>query len=170
VPHGLAIGAGSSGIRHLEATMKVRGPIAAVAALALIGGGAALALPAAASTTASTSKTHTLKFISVTGKAVNFTKANFGQEDTDVTAKGKLVGFDTLNISVNAKTGKGAILVTVDASGGFLIGVLPVSGGKILPGQITGGIGVYKDAFGSIVTKSLNKPGTRTAVTIKYTT
>jgi hypothetical protein len=148
--------------------MKVRTLIAAGAAVALLGGGAALALPAAASTGGS--KTHTLKFISVTGKAVTFTKTNSGQSDTDVNSKGKTVGFDTLNISFNPKTSKGSILVTVDASGGFLIGVLPVSKGKILTGVITGGIGTYKDAFGSIVTKNLNKPGTRTAVTIKYTT
>jgi hypothetical protein len=148
--------------------MKVRTLIAAGAAVALLGGGAALALPAAASTGGS--KTHTLKFISVTGKAVTFTKTNAGQSDTDVNSKGKTVGFDTLNISVNPKTGKGSILVTVDASGGFLIGVLPVSKGKILTGQITGGVGAYKDAFGSIATRNLNHAGTRIAVAIKYTT
>jgi hypothetical protein len=148
--------------------MKVRGPIAAVAAAALLaGGGAALALPAAAPTA---SKTHTLKFISVTSKTVTFAKTNSGQQDTDVNSKGKTVGFDTLNISVNPKTGKGSILFTVDASGGFLIGVLPISKGKVLTGVVTGGVGTYKDAFGSIATKNLNHAGTRTAVTIKYTT
>jgi hypothetical protein len=147
--------------------MKVRASIAAVAATALLGGGTALALPAAASTS---SGTHTLKFISVTKKTVDFAKTNSGQQDTDVNSKGKTVGFDTLNISVNPRTRKGSILFTVDAKGGFLIGVLPINKGKLLPGIVTGGVGSYKDAFGSITTKKLNKAGTRTSVTIKYTT
>jgi len=149
--------------------MKVRTSIAAAitAAALLGGGGAALALPAAASTG---SGTHTLKFISVTRKTLTFTKTDSGQQDTDVNSKGKTVGFDMLNISVNPKTGKGSILVTIDAKGGFLIAVLPTSKGKILPGLVTSGVGIYKDAFGSIVTKSLNKAGTRTSVSISYTT
>jgi hypothetical protein len=149
--------------------MRARTSItAAIAAAALVGGaGAALALPAGAS---ADSVTHTLKFTSVTTKTVSFAKSDSGVQDTDVNSKGKAVGFDTLNISVNAKTGTGTVLVTVDANGGFLIGYLPISKGKIGPGLITGGVGTYKGAFGSIVTKSLNASGTRTAVTISYHT
>jgi hypothetical protein len=155
--------------------MKVRTSIAAVSAAALLAGTGAIAIPAFASTasTASTARAdaaHTLKFTSVTKKTVNFSKTNVGQQDTDVNAKGKTVGFDQLNISVNPKTGKGSILVTIDAKGGFLIGVLPLTSSKTLKGIITGGVGSYKDAFGSITAKALNKAGTREAVTITYTT
>jgi hypothetical protein len=147
--------------------MKARTFVAAVSAAALLGGGAAaLALPAAAN---ADNVSHTLKFISVQKSTVTFGKANSGQQDTDVNSKGKTVGYDTLNIQVNSK-GKGQILFTVDAPNGFLIGVLPVNKGKVLPGLITGGIGIYKDAFGSITTKNLNTAGTRTAVTITYHT
>jgi hypothetical protein len=161
--------------------MKVRTSIAAVSAAALLAGTGAIAIPAFASTastastaraanSASTSASHTLKFTSVTKKTVDFSKTNVGQQDTDVNAKGKTVGFDQLNISVNPKTGKGSILVTIDAKGGFLIGVLPLTSSKTLKGIITGGVGSYKDAFGSITAKALNKAGTREAVTITYTT
>jgi hypothetical protein len=161
-----AIGAGE-GMKQAEVFMKARTFIAAVAAAALLGGGgAALALPAAAN---ADSVNHTIKFISVKKSTVTFGKANSGQADTDVNSKGKTVGFDMLNFQVNSK-GNGQIQVTVDASEGFLIGFLPVSKGKVQPGLITGGIGIYKGAFGSITTKSLNASGTRTAVTITYHT
>jgi hypothetical protein len=147
--------------------MKVRRSIAAVAAAALLGGGGAIALPAIAS---AGSVTHMLKFTSVTKSSLAFTKTNTGQQDTDVNSKGKTVGFDMLNSTVNTKTGTGTILVTVNASGGFLIGYLPVTKGKLGAGTITGGVGAFKDAFGSITAKLLNKAGTKVAVTISYHT
>jgi hypothetical protein len=147
--------------------MKARRSVAAVAAAALLGGGGAIALPAIAS---ATSVNHTLKFTSVTKSSLAFTKTNTGQQDTDVNSKGKTVGFDMLNSTVNTKTGNGTILVTVDASGGFLIGYLPITKGKLGAGTITGGVGAYKDAFGSISAKLLNKAGTKVAVTITYHT
>jgi hypothetical protein len=147
--------------------MKVRRSIAAVAAAALLGGGGAIALPAIAS---AGSVTHTLKFISVTKNSVAFSKSNTGQQDTDVNSKGKTVGFDMLNSTVNTKTGNGTILVTVNASGGFLIGYLPVAKGKLGAGTVTGGVGAFKGAFGSISAKLLNQAGTRVSVTISYHT
>ncbi len=147
--------------------MKVRASIAAVSATALLGGAGAIAIAATASADITS---HTLTFISVTGKTVSFSKTNFGQQDTDVNSKGKIVGFDMLNITVNPKTGKGTILATVDAKGGFLIGVLPFSNSKTLHGLVTGGVGTFKGASGTIVTKALNKAGTRIAVTITYHT
>jgi hypothetical protein len=147
--------------------MKVRTPLAAVIAAALLCGTGAVAFPAAAS---SAGGTHTLKFIAVTTSTVTFSKTDTGRQDTDVTSKGKTVGFDTVNITVNPKTGKGTILETVNASGGFLIAALPLSKLKTLTGIVTGGVGTFKDAFGSIVTTALNKARTRTAVTITYHT
>jgi hypothetical protein len=71
---------------------------------------------------------------------------------------------------VNPKTGKGTILESINASGGFMIAALPLYKRKTLTGIVTGGVGTFKDAFGSIVTKALNKAGTRTMVTITYHT
>ena len=89
---------------------------------------------------------------------------------TDVNSKGKTVGFDTLNIVLSPATGKGTILETINAKGGLMIAALPLSKNKTLSGLVTGGVGAFKDAFGSIVTKALNKSGTRTGVTITYHT
>ena len=147
--------------------MKVRYSIAAVATAALLCGTGALTFPAAAS---SAGGTRTLKFIAVTTNTVTFSKTNTGRQDTDVNSKGKTVGFDTQNIVASSKTGKGTILETVNASGGLLIAALPVTKSKTNNGLVTGGVGTFKDAFGSISTKALNKSGTRTAVTITYHT
>lgn len=146
--------------------MKVRSLIAAVSAAALLSGSGAIAIAAAAS---ADTTSHTLKFISVTGKMVAFSKTNAGQQNTDVNSKGKVVGFDMLNITVNPKTGKGTILATVDANGGFLIGVLPLSTSKTLHGVVTGGVGAFKGASGTIVATP-NKAGTRVTVTVTYHT
>ena len=105
----------------------------------------------------------------MTEKTVVFSKTDIGKQDTDFNGKGKIVGFDMLNIKVNPKTGKGTILMTVNARSGFLIAALPTRKGKTNSGVVTSGVGTFKDAFGSIVTKNLNKAGTRVSVTIKYT-
>jgi hypothetical protein len=147
--------------------MKIRTSIVAVIAVALLCATGAIALPAAASASGGT---HTLKFIAVTTKTVVFSKTNTGRQDTDVNSKGKTVGFDSLNIVVNPKTGKGTILESINASGGFMIAALPLYKRKTLSGIVTGGVGTFKGAFGSIVTTALNKAGTRTMVTITYHT
>jgi hypothetical protein len=147
--------------------MKLRTSIAAVTTAALLCGAGALTFPAAAS---SAGGTHTLKFIAITTSTVDFSKTDTGRQDTDVNGKGKTVGFDTVNITVNPATGKGTILETVNAKAGFMIAALPLQKRKTLSGIVTGGVGTFKDAFGSIVTKTLNKAGTRTAVTITYHT
>ena len=70
--------------------MKVRTSIAAVAAAALVGTGAFM-LPAIAAS--ARPATHTLQFISVTKASVNFSASTGAQQDTDVNAKGKVVGY-----------------------------------------------------------------------------
>ena len=63
----------------------------------------------------------TLKFISVQKASVNFGKTAFGQQDTDVNAAGKTIGFDMLYITaVSATTGK--VNITGNLNGGFLYG------------------------------------------------
>jgi hypothetical protein len=153
----------------MEEDMKVRGAIAALSTAALVGGGT-LAVGFAAGASATTA-THTLKLISVQEKTLPVAKNNVLEQDKDVTHKGKLVGFDVLNFKFNLKTHKGTVLVALDLKGGMLFAVAPVSmsGGKIT-GTVTGGVGVFKDATGTLVAKNLNKSGTRTGLTITYTT
>ena len=73
--------------------MKVRRSIVAAGAAAVLGTTGALALPAMAS---ANSATHTLKFISVQKASVGFTRSTGANQDTDVNAAGKTVGFDMI--------------------------------------------------------------------------
>jgi hypothetical protein len=154
--------------------MKARSYIAATAAAGLIGTGAFL-LPAAASTQqpgstqqpACNCSLHTLKFISLTKNNVAFSKYSGGQQDTDVTSKGKVIGFDQLNITFNPKTGRGRGNFTFDYKGGFIYGTLR-AGTSGATGRLTGGTGRYAHVTGTLVARDLNAAGTRTAVTLKY--
>ena len=148
--------------------MNIRTSIIAAGAAVVLGTTGALVLPAVAS---AHSTTHTLKFISVTKTSIMFTKATGGQQDTDVNSAGKTVGFDMLYFkSVSATTGN--VNVTVDTTGGFLYGTLTVNfkTGAISNGKVTGGTGSFAGATGTIKAKNLNPAGTRTAVTITYST
>ena len=147
--------------------MKIRTSIIAAGAAIALGTTGALVLPAVAS---AHSASTTLKFISVQKASVTFSKTAFGQQDTDVNAAGKTVGFDMLYFTaVSATTGN--VNVTVDTTGGFLYGTLTVNfkTGAISNGKVTGGTGSFVGATGTIKAKNLNKAGTRTAVTITYT-
>jgi hypothetical protein len=66
----------------------------------------------------------------------------------------------------------GAINLTVDTSGGFLYGTgtINLKTGAFSNGMVTGGTGSFTGATGTIKAKNLNKAGTRTAVTITYST
>jgi hypothetical protein len=148
--------------------MNIRTSIIAAGAAVVLGTTGALVLPAVAS---AHSTTHTLKFISVTKQSIMFTTATGGQQDTDVNSAGKTVGFDMLYFkSVSATTGN--VNVTVDTTGGFLYGTLTINfkTGAISNGKVTGGTGSFAGATGTIMAKNLNPAGTRTAVTIIYST
>jgi hypothetical protein len=144
--------------------MKVRKSIVAAGAAVVLGTTGALVLPAVAS---ASSATHTLKFISVTKTSVQFTKTTIGQQDTDVNAVGKTVGFDMLYITFTSAT-TAAVNVTGDFSGGFLYGTgtINMKTGAFSNGKVTGGTGAFKGATGTIKTKTISK--TKTAVTIVY--
>jgi hypothetical protein len=144
--------------------MKLRTSLAAIGAAAALGTMGALALPAVAATAAS--GTQTLKFISVTDKSVPLTKTSGAQQDTDVNAAGKTVGFDTLYFAATA----GIVNATFDTTGGFLYGTFDfnVKTGATTNGKVTGGTGAFARATGTIKLKNLNAAGTRTAVTITY--
>jgi hypothetical protein len=145
--------------------MKVRRSIAAAGAAVVLGTTGALALPALAS---ANTATHTLKFISVQKSSVGFGKTAGANQDTDVNAAGKTVGFDMIYFTATSATG-GTINVTVDTSGGFLYGTGTITNNGVFSnGKVTGGTGSFKGATGTITAKDLNKAGTRTAVTIIY--
>jgi hypothetical protein len=147
--------------------MKIRTCIAAVGATALVGTGA-FVIPALAS---ASSTTHTLKFISVSGKSAMFTKATGGSQDVDVNAKNKIIGFDEIYFAATSATSAN-VNVTLDTAGGMLYGTFKLNfkTGAITNGKVTGGTGAFKGAKGTIAAKSLNAKGTRTAVTVKYHT
>ncbi len=148
--------------------MKIRTSLAAAGAAVVLSTTGALMLPAVAS---AHSASTTLKFISVTKASTVFGKTSGGQQDTDVNAAGKTVGFDMLYFTaVSATTGN--LNITVDTTGGFLYGTATVNfkTSAISNGKVTGGTGSFTGATGTIKAKNLNKPGTRTAVTITYST
>ena len=148
--------------------MKVRTSIAAVAAAALVGTGAFM-LPAVAAS--ARPATHTLQFISVTKASVNFSASTGAQQDTDVNAKGKVVGYDMLYFKIVSRT-TAVVNITGAGEGGMLYatGKVNLNTGAFSNGKVTGGTGAFKGATGTITAKNLNKAGTRTAVKIVYHT
>ena len=148
--------------------MKIRTAIATASAVALISGGGAFAFATAASASGAT---HTLKFISEQVNTASLSKTSEAVQNKDVTSKGKLIGFDELNIVFNTKTGKASAIVAVDLNGGLLFGAFTLSSSSsTIHGVVTGGLGAFKGASGTILAKFLNKAGTKTAVTVTYHT
>jgi hypothetical protein len=146
--------------------MKVRRSIVAAGAAVVLGTTGALVLPAVAS---ASSATHTLTFISVQKTSVMFTKATGANQDTDVNAAGKTVGFDMIYFAATSAT-SAAVNITGDFSGGFLYGTgtLNFKTSAFSNGKVTGGTGAFKGATGTIKAKAISK--TKTAVTITYST
>lgn len=145
---------------------KMRTLIASVGAAGLLTTVGALLVPAGASAHA---VTHTLKFTSVEGKSIMFSKRTGAQQDRDVNKAGKLIGFDELyfKASLNGRTATDD--ATLDIKGGFIYAVVVfnfVKGSG--QGKVTGGTGVFKGVTGTISAKFLNSAGSRTAVTITY--
>jgi hypothetical protein len=144
--------------------MKLRTSLAAAGAAVVLGTAGALVLPAIAS---ANSATHTLKFTAVQKATVSFTKTTGANQETDVNAAGKTVGFDMIYFAATSAT-SGAVNITVDTTGGFLYGTATVSvkTGAITNGKVTGGTGSFAGATGTIKAKSISR--TKTAVTITY--
>jgi hypothetical protein len=147
--------------------MKIRTSIAAAGAAVVLGGAGALALPAVASASAAT---HTLKVTAVVTAQTVFSKGIAGQAENDLNSAGKIVGFDVAYIVVNPQTGTGSGNLTLDTSGGLLYGTLKLTSSPVIHGTVTGGTGAFQGATGTIIGKALNTSGTRTAITITYTT
>jgi hypothetical protein len=144
--------------------MKVRSLVTALGATALLGGTCAVAVPALASTQVIT---HTLKFTSVTEQSLTLSKSAGAQQDKDLNAQGKIIGFDELYVAFTFATGNATGHVAVVTKGGILYGQLKLTQTSI-SGRVTGGTGKFAGARGTISAHNLNKAGTRTAVTIRY--
>jgi hypothetical protein len=144
--------------------MKIRTSIAAAGAAAVLAGTGAVLLPAVAS---AHSTTHTLKFTAVTLKSASFSQTAGGSAEKDVNSAGKIIGFDVINIRFDPTTHKPSAGVTLSLNGGFLYGTLKLTNNPVIHGTVTGGTGIFKGATGTITG---NQSGTRTAVTITYTT
>ncbi len=145
--------------------MKLRTCLAAAGVAAVFGTGA-LVLPAVAS---ASSATHTLSFTAVQKASVMFTKTTGANQETDLNAAGKTIGYDLIYFAATSPT-SGAVNITVDSNGGFLYGTATVSirTGAITNGKVTGGTGSFAGATGTIKAKAIS--GTKHAVTITYST
>jgi hypothetical protein len=141
---------------------------AAVASAAAVGLAVITPLVASAHVAAPAVTKHVYSFTSLTKAQVQYGRTGGAQQDTDVNAKGKTIGFDTLSFAFNPMTGKGTLTGTVVMSGGFLYLTGPLSNGATTKGSVTGGTGALKGTKGTFVAKNLNAAGTKTAVTITY--
>ena len=147
--------------------MKIRTSIAAAGAAAVLAGAGAVMLPAVAS---AHSTTHTLKFTAVQLSSTQFSQTTGGSAEKDINGAGKIIGFDAIHITANPTTHQPtAGSVALSTNGGFLYGTLKFTNNPVIHGTVTGGTGTFKGATGTITGKS-NQSGTRTAVTITYTT
>ena len=132
------------------------------AAVVVVAGGLLLPAVASGSTTS-----HTLKFTAVTQRQANFSKTSFGEDEVDL-QHGKVIGFDVINGTLDPMTHTATGRVALSTRGGLLYGKLRFSNGPITHGTVTGGTGRFKGATGTILGKSLNKSGTRTAVVVHW--
>jgi hypothetical protein len=126
-----------------------------------------LALPAAASAHPAT---RTLQVTAVLTSQTAFSKTTAGRAENDLNSAGQIIGFDVAYVVVNPQTRTASGNVTFDTSGGLLYGTLTFTSSPVTHGTVTGGTGAFRGATGTIVGKALNQSGTRTAVTITYTT
>jgi hypothetical protein len=145
--------------------VKFRTSIAVAGAAPSLGAGVSI-LPAGASTD---SVMHELRFTSVPSKTVAYSKTTGAVSGTDLGQGGKVIGFYTLNFTLDHETGAISSHVAVDTQGGFIYGALSSSSsGQMSYGRVTGGTGAFRGARGTFAVKKLDQ-NSRTAVTIRYT-
>ena len=151
--------------------MRIRAIIGA-GAVAVLGATVAALVPLAANAqpAAPAAKVHTLAFISVSNKSVTFSKNAGGGSDVDVNAKGKVIGEDVVYFSFNPKTNVGTVSAAGTISGGILLLTGTTTNGLTFKGTVVGGTEGFKHAKGTWTGKNLNAAGTKTLITVKYTT
>jgi hypothetical protein len=143
--------------------MKIRSSIMAAAAVVLLGGTGALALPAVAG---AHSATTTLKFTAVRSKVVSWLDINsFAYKETDRDSTGAVVGFDVVYFQ-NQSCCSVSANVAFAIKGGLLYGSFDWSGGPITNGKVTGGTGVFQGVTGTIT--GTTNDLTRIRFTITY--
>jgi hypothetical protein len=136
--------------------MNTRTSVAAMgAAAALATGGFLLALPASAS-----SATHTLKFTADTKSQHNLGKSGGVSFDHDLSAGGKVIGYDVVTF-VSQSGGD----VAVGLNGGMIYAHLEFSSSGAVTGKVTGGVGKYAHAAGSVKGVAISKNKTKVTVT-----
>jgi hypothetical protein len=157
--------------------MKIRRSIAAAgtAAVLVLGGTAALLVPAAASAADAThtpTHTHTLTVSVVLENSVTFPTTTSGtpylEQDTVFNSAGETVGFDNeyLNFTTNTSASGN---VTLAINGGILYGTLVTTDGvQTISGRVTGGTGAFAGATGRFAGKALTP--TKGIVTLTYRT
>jgi hypothetical protein len=137
--------------------MKTRTSLAAVGvATVLAGGGALLALPAAAS-----SATHTLTFIVHSQSQANFGKNGGATFDHDVNAKGTIIGYDVVSFG-HGDHGN----VAVALQHGFVYASLVFGKNGSITGKLAGGTGAWTGVTGTVKGTQVSKK--KTDVTITY--
>jgi hypothetical protein len=151
--------------RHI---MKFRRSIAAAGAAAVLGGTAALLVPAAAS---AHDGTHALRFIAKAVNSVAFSTTTEGVQDTDFDiSTGTTIGFDNLYLTFTSTTSASGN-ATLDIKGGFLYArIATTNGGQTFSGKVTGGTGAFTGATGTVAAKALDPTGSEAVVTITYST
>ena len=147
--------------------MKIRRSIAAAGAAALLGGTAALLVPAAASAHGAT---HTLTFTAVAENSVMFTPTTEGVQDTDFDSTGTTIGFDNLYLTFSSPTSASGT-ATLVIKGGFLYATIATTdNGQTFSGKVTGGTGAFTGATGTVAANAINATGTESVVTVTYST
>ena len=155
--------------------MKSRRSIIAAAAVVLLGGTGALALPAVAG---AHSATTTLRFTAVESKVLSWHDlGSSAYKETDRDRTGAVVGFDVLyfqfqsccSASANVAFAiKGGLLYgSFDIIFPFSSGTISTDRGTISGGKVTGGTGVFQGVTGTI-TGTTNSNLTRIWFTITY--
>jgi hypothetical protein len=145
-----------------EKIMRIRKPITAAAALAALGITGALLAPAAAS---AHSATKTLTFTSVANNFVRYSTATLAEQDTDLSAAGKIIGFDEATVTLGTTTNTADF--AFDLNGGLLYGTLTINrSAGTASGSVTGGTGSFSGATGTITATPVTKK--KEAITITY--
>ena len=114
-------------------------------------------------------RSHTLHFTAVTVANANTSKHTFSGADKDV-RKGKKIGTDVTQCRANKSFTKVRCEVALALRGGILYGTFRISqSDAISHGKVTGGVGRYTGATGTISGHSGKKNNTED-VTVVYTT
>jgi hypothetical protein len=124
-----------------------------------------VAATAAASAAPAAVVNHTIKLVATQTASHQLSKTTAVAAETD-RSHGKVIGYDILSEKFGRTSG--LILGSFATQGGQIYFRVPFTNTKTLHGKVTGGSGKFAGINGTIAATSLNKAGTKTAVTIVY--